>query len=131
MRKHITIVQLPPPRGHDINYELQWLGSSLGLFGDRDKDKSCFRVFITLVKEGKRRPLSSDHIAAQLHLSRGTVVHHINHLISSGIVEKERKGYTLRVENLRGLIEEMHRDMDKMFQRLKHVSKEIDDGLGL
>ena len=86
MRRHITIVQLPPPRGHNINFELQWLGNSLGLFGERDKDKSCFRVFITLVKEGRRRPLTSDMIASQLQLSRGTVVHHINHLMSSGMI---------------------------------------------
>jgi predicted transcriptional regulator len=131
MRRRITIVQLPPPKGHDINYELQWLGNSLGLFGERDRDRSCFRVFITLVKEAKKDPLSSDQIAHQLHLSRGTVVHHINHLMSSGIVGKERGGYSLRMESLQELMNEMKRDMEKMFSKLDKVSREIDGVLGL
>ena len=35
-----------------IDQELQWIGSSLGLFNLRDKDKSCYRIFITLLKMG-------------------------------------------------------------------------------
>ncbi|HLC75114.1 MAG TPA: helix-turn-helix domain-containing protein [Candidatus Nanoarchaeia archaeon] len=131
MRRHITLVEIPAPKGRDINYELQWLGNSLGLFGERDKDKSCFRVFITLVKEARRRPLSSDQIAEQLTLSRGTVVHHIHHLVDSGMVEQVRGGYSLRMENLQMLIEEMHRDAEHMFQRMKKISEEIDKMLGL
>lgn len=132
MHRQITIVELPHPREHDINYELQWLGNSLGLFGERDKDKSCFRVFVTLVKETRRdRPITSDQIAEQLDLSRGTVVHHINHLMSSGIVVYERRGYMLRVENLQRLVDEIHRDMERMFSNLKKVSREIDEWMGM
>lgn len=88
-------------------------------------------MFITLVKEAKREPLSSDQIAYQLRLSRGTVVHHINNLLESGIVSKERGGYALRMESLQEMITEMKRDLEKMFLRLDKVSKEIDDMLGL
>ena len=132
MRRRITIVEMPAPRGHDINYELQWIGRSLGLFGERDKDKSCFRIFVTLVKETKNdRPLSSDVIAGELGLTRGTVVHHINRLISSGIVAREREGYMLRRESLQQLIDEIHRDMERMFKNLERVGKDVDDWLGL
>lgn len=132
MRRQITLIELPRPRGHDVNYELQWIGNSLGLFGDRDRDRSCFRVFVTLVKEaGHVRPVTSDQIAEQLHLSRGTVVHHINRLMSSGIVVHEQGGYVLRVENIQRLIEEIHRDTEQLFEHLRKVSKEIDQWLGL
>ena len=132
MRKQITLIELPKPRERDVNYELQWLGSSLGLFGERDRDKSCFRVFITFVKETRRdRPLSSDQIALQLDLSRGTVVHHINRLMESGIVVKERGGYALRVENLHQLVDELHRDAERMMANLKKVSEDIDRWIGL
>lgn len=132
MRRQIILVELPRPRERDINFELQWLGNSLGLFGERDKDKSCFRVFVTLVKETRiERPLSSDDIAEQLHLSRGTVVHHINRLMSRGIVRHEREGYVLRVENLHRLVGELHRDSERMFGQLKKISKDIDEWLGL
>ncbi|HLD33896.1 MAG TPA: helix-turn-helix domain-containing protein [Candidatus Nanoarchaeia archaeon] len=131
MRRQITIVELPLPKGHDVNFELQWLGNSLGLFGDRDKDRSCFRVFITLVKDGRRQPLSSDQIADQLDLSRGTVIHHINNLMQAGIVTHERGGYALRVERLQVLIGELQRDTEKMFENLKRISKDIDQWMGL
>lgn len=125
-------MEMPAPRGHDINYELQWIGNSLGLFGERDRDKSCFRIFITFVKETRRdRPLSSDRIADQLDLSRGTVVHHINRLMSSGIVVREREGYVLRQDSLQRLVAELHRDMERVFENLQKVSREIDEWLGL
>src|SRR3989344_1313494 len=110
MRRHVTFVELPLPKGRDINYELQWLGTSLGLFGERDKDKSCFRVFLELVKSGKLGvPLSSDDIARNLNLTRGTAVHHLNHLIASGIVINEGRRYWLRQADLQLLIGELKR----------------------
>ena len=51
MAQKITVIKVRRSHGADINRELQWLGNSLGLFNVRDKDSSCFRVFITLVKE--------------------------------------------------------------------------------
>jgi biotin operon repressor len=132
MRRRITIIDLPTPRGHDINYELQWLGNALGLFTERDRDKSCFRVFVTLVKETNRdQPLSSDQIADQLDLSRGTVVHHINRLIDSGIVIHTRSGYTLRMDTLQQVVNEIQRDTERMLQNMKKISKDIDEWLGL
>jgi len=63
----------------NVNEELRWLGNSLGLFGLRDRDSSCFRIFITLLRQTKRNEVvSSDKIAERLSLSRGTVVHHLN-----------------------------------------------------
>ena len=50
IRQRITIINVRKPALRTINDELQWLGSSLGLFNLRDKDKSCFRIFIELLK---------------------------------------------------------------------------------
>jgi len=74
--KRVTVVKLRRISSGNTNADLQWLGNSLGLFGLRDKDSSCFRIFITLVKRSEE-PISSDEIAGRLHLSRGTVVHHL------------------------------------------------------
>jgi len=115
----------------NINQDLQWLGSSLGLFNARDKDSSCFRVFITIVKKAKRNePISSDEIAERLQLSRGTVVHHLTRLMDSGIVVRERQGYLLRENTLQRLVEDIHRDIEKTFSDLQNVAKEIDEKLG-
>jgi len=128
----ITITNIRKPVQKNVNQELQWLGSSLGLFNLRDKDKSCFRVFIELVKTAKRGiPLSSDELAYRLGLSRGTVVHHINKLIESGIVVQADKGYILRVDSLRELIDEVEKDLRRTCDDLRSMAEEIDDSLGL
>lgn len=131
MAQRVTIVRVRKDSNQNINQELQWLGNSLGLFNLRDKDSSCFRVFITLVRKAKRNEiLSSDKIADNLNLSRSTVVHHLTKLMDSGIVVKENKGYILRETNLQDLIKDIRRDMDSVFSNLTKVAEDIDDKLG-
>ena len=120
------------PSEHNVNQELQWFGSSLGLFNLRDRDKSCFRMFIELLKSSKaKHTLTSDELAQKLSLSRGTVIHHINKLMESGIVIHEGNRYILRVDNLKSLIEEVEKDIKRACEDLKEIAKEIDDRLGL
>ena len=132
IRQRITIINIRKPAEHNVNQELQWFGSSLGLFNLRDKDKSTFRIFIELLKSAKaKQTLTSDELAAKLSLSRGTIIHHINKLMESGIVVHEGNRYTLRVENLRTLIEEVEKDIKRACDDLKEVAKEIDSKLRL
>ena len=130
--QRITIITIRKPAQKNINQELQWLGSSLGLFNLRDKDKSCFRGFIELVKTAKtNHPLSSDELAYRLGLSRGTVVHHLHKLLDAGIVVPTERGYILRVNNLQDLIDEVEKDTIRTITDLKKMAREIDRGLGL
>ncbi len=132
IRQRITIVNIRKPSEHNLNQELQWFGSSLGLFNLRDKDKSTFRVFIELLKSSKaHQNLTSDDLAAKLDLTRGTIIHHINKLMESGLVIHEGNRYTLRVENLKSLIDEIEKDIERACDDLKDVAKEIDNRLGL
>ncbi|MBU0627678.1 MAG: HTH domain-containing protein [Nanoarchaeota archaeon] len=131
-RQKIIIVTSRKPVERAINEELQWFGDSLGLFNLRDKDKSCFRVFIELLKSTKRKQaVSSDDLAYRLNLTRGTVIHHINKLMESGIVVYEKKKYLLRVDNLKQLVEEIRKDIDRTCLDLREVAEEIDRRLGL
>ena len=128
----ITIIKLNKPVKRDINAELQWLGYSLGLFSPRDKDKSCFRIFIELLKSAKQgTSLSSDEIGEKLDLTRGTIIHHINRLMDSGLVVHERKKYMLRVEKLSSLVEELEKDLERTTKNLREVAEDIDNWLGL
>lgn len=127
----ITIVRIRRPV-KNINDELQWFGNSIGLFNMRDKDKSMFRIFIELLKSTKARHyLTSDEIAERLELSRGTVIHHVNKLMSAGIVVNERNRYLLRVDNLEALVDEIKTDIARTMDDLKKVAEEIDKTLGL
>ncbi len=125
--QRITIVNIRKPAEKTINQELQWIGTSLGLFNLRDKDKSCFRIFIELLKHAKRKKsLTSDQLAEMLNLSRGTVIHHIHRLIDAGLVVHEGNTYLLRVENLSELIEEVEKDVRRTLEDLRNVARNID-----
>lgn len=128
----ITFVTVRKPAQKNINEKLQWFGNSLGLFNLRDKDKSCYRIFIELLKATKKgTPLSSDELAARLGLTRGTVIHHISKLMDAGIVVHEDNKYLLRVDNLKALVAEIEKDVKRMTEDLKDIADEIDKGLGL
>ena len=130
--QRITIVRTRKPAEKNVNQELQWFGNSLGLFNLRDKDKSCFRIFIELLKAAKaKRPLSSDELAFRLNLTRGTVIHHINKLMDSGIVVYDGKRYMLRVDNLKDLVDEVEKDIERTCSDLKSIADEIDKRIGL
>lgn len=130
--QRITIIHQSRPAVQNMNEQLQWLGASLGLFSLRDKDRSCFRIFVELLKAAKMdRPLSSDELADQLDLTRGTVVHHLNKLMESGLVVSQHNRYLLRVDSLEDLIEDLARDFDRASKELKAVARDIDLFLGL
>jgi len=132
IHQRITIVRYSKPLKKSINEDLQWFGSSLGLFNLRDRNSSCFRIFIELVKSSrKKKPLSSDELAYKTGLSRGTVIHHLNKLIGSGMVVSEKNKYILRVENLKVLVDEIEKDIKRACSDLKEIAKNIDEELGL
>ena len=98
----------------------------------RDKDKSCFRIFIELIKASKeKKPLTSDEIAERASLSRGTVVHHLNKMMSSGLVVHHKNKYLLRVNNLETLVNEIQRDIKRTMSDLKEIAEQIDKELEL
>lgn len=123
----ITISRIDNRHPDKIDERLQWIGSSLGLFNLRDKDKSCYRLFIALLKNAKKEiPLSSDEIAYMVGLSRGTVVHHLNKLLYSRIIKVENGKYMLRAKTLSGLIDLIKQDTNKMLDELKDLALEVD-----
>lgn len=128
----ITIIKTGRPEKDNLNQELQYLGQSLGLFSERDKDKSCFRIFIVLVKALKsQKRLTSDDIALQTQLTRGTVIHHLNRLMESGIVLNQKNYYMLSVDSIEELVEIVKNNVVKTFDNLKTTAKNIDKKLEL
>lgn len=126
----ITIINFSKPVTKDINEELQWFGSSLGLFNLRDRDSSCFRIFIELIKAARLdKGLSSDELAYRLHLSRGTIVHHLKKLRASGLVVLKHSRYQLRARTLESMLGEVKKDLERNYMDLKEVAQDIDKKL--
>jgi predicted transcriptional regulator len=130
--RRITIIKTKQPDFESVNDALQWIGGSLGLFNLRDKDRSCFRIFIEILKASHTQDIiSSDDLADKLNLSRGTVVHHLNKLLEAGIIINNRNRYELRVSSLSSLVEELEHDAKKMFEEMRTVAHQVDGQLGL
>lgn len=124
--KRLTIVKVRSP-DDDLNSEVRWFSESLGLFSKRDKDKSCFRLFLALVQS--KRSLSSDEIAYKLNLSRATVIHHLNKLISSGLVIIDENKYALREKNLELSLKRIKDDIISAFEEMESEARQIDKKL--
>lgn len=115
-------------KSRDINEELQFFCSSLGLFSLRDKDKSCYRIFATLLRSGG---LSSDEIANMLNLSRGTVIHHINKLAEMKIIDSNSAKYFIKGDNLKDIVKDIEKETSKIIDVLKNKAKDLDEKLNL
>jgi len=125
--QRVTIIRIKKPARKDVNSELQWFGASLGLFNLRDKDRSRYRIFVELLKSTKRgQGRTSDELAYMAGLSRGTVVHHLNKLIDTGIVISQRNQYLLKKEALKSLINDIEEDLNKTIVNIKKIAKDLD-----
>ncbi|PIN74998.1 hypothetical protein COV18_04530 [Candidatus Woesearchaeota archaeon CG10_big_fil_rev_8_21_14_0_10_37_12] len=130
--RRITIVNIRKPVEYTLNEELQWFGEALGLFGERDRDRSCFRIFIELLKAVRiTGGLTSDELAERLGLTRATVIHHLNTLMDKGIVIHDRYKYVMRSNNLMHLVHDLQQDMNRYLDEMKDVAEELDKILRL
>lgn len=126
----VTLINVTPPESSDINSELQWIGATLGLFNQRDKDSSCFRVFIQLVHSATHRiPLTSDEIANRTQLTRGTVVHHLNKLRDAGLVVPATHGYMLSSESIQESLSQIESDISRILELMRAVASDVDKKL--
>ena len=128
----ITIIKTTEPTNKNVNELLQWFGGTLGLFNIRDKDRSCFRIFITLLNSVKyNKGISSDEIAEKTALTRGTVVYHLNKLMEVGLINEVNNRYYLKYESLEEISESIRTEINDAFDSLSYIGKNLDEKLGL
>ncbi|HDQ06506.1 MAG TPA: winged helix-turn-helix transcriptional regulator [Candidatus Bathyarchaeota archaeon] len=115
----------------DAEQDFKWICRSLGFLESRDKKRTAHKIFRTIVEAARHnRGLSSDELAEKLSLSRGAMVHHLNKLIKGGLVIYHEGRYKLRERNLKTTIEEINRDISRIFDNLYNVAESVDDTLG-
>lgn len=116
----------------DLNTILQGFSETLGLFfSERDREKSCFRIFVEIIKAEKERDrLSSDEIANRANLSRATVIHHIMKLENTGLISSKRNRYFLAESSFESIIDVMEKDIYKIVNRLRKTARKLDKEIG-
>ena len=127
--REIHIRKIPKPVGEDLNNLIKWFSESLGLFNSRDKDSTCYRVFILVLRSVNKNPMTSDEIAYKTNLTRGTIVHHLNKLKSYGIVETEKNKYFLTEKRLSILVDNINDEVDTYMKNLKEIANKIDNSI--
>ena len=87
--------------------KIQWFSNCIGMFNERDKEKSCFRIFVNLLKE--EEPVSSDEIA---QMSICLEEHDTSYFKTKRfwVGNKKNGGYSLKTRNL----EELTNEIEKM-----------------
>ncbi|MDD2666158.1 MAG: hypothetical protein PHD13_06640 [Methanocellales archaeon] len=132
MAGRIILKKFDYPVTGDLNDDIDFICRSFGYFTQRDKQDTAGKIFRLLVKEvaEESNGLSSDDIADKLHLTRGTIVYHLNSFISSGLVIRENNTYRLRSQSLQKCIDEVQEDIYRMLNQMRKISKDIDNKLG-
>jgi len=123
----ITIKKLRKSKISDLNQDIQIITQSLGLFTKRDKEKSCFRVFVEILKN--KNGMAAESITLNTNLSRATVIHHLNYLMKSGLIVKKKHKYFLRAKNVEELIRQISNDINETLDDLKKTARNIDNEL--
>ena len=123
----ITIIKEGKPKEGDVNIRLQWFCKSFGMFTERDKEKSCYRIFVELLKH--KHGLTSDELAKNANLSRGTTIHHLNRLMDEGLVVMGKGKYMLRVRSLKALVAQIEDDIDEFLDGMEETARKIDKEL--
>jgi len=127
-----VIIDVRMPSTEDFESDVEWICKCFGFLEPRDKEKTATRIFKALLdamKEGKG--LSSDELGEKIGLTRGTIVHHLNKLIQSGLAVHRGGRYELRGASLRRTVQEVKRDIQRVFENIEHVSQNIDETLNL
>jgi biotin operon repressor len=121
-------------RSREINYDtdLKWLCRSFGFLSSRDKQETAYTIFKVILEiSSHKEGLTSDSLAEKIGLSRGAMIHHLNKLIKSGLIIHQGSNYKLRGKSLLNTIQEIQKDIDRIFDNIIEVCKSIDLNLGL
>jgi len=123
----ITIRKIKKPKLTNLNENIQFLAESLGLFNKRDKEKSCYRVFLELVKN--KSGLSAEEITITTNLTRPTVIHHLKNLLDYNLIIKDKSKYKIKKESLNSLVDFLENEVNAALNELKEIAKDIDKEL--
>ncbi len=123
--KQITVRSLRQPVEKDMENDIEWFCSSLGLLGKRDKEKTGLKIFKSILK-AKNSGISAEDLSEKVNVSRTAVIHHIKTMINSGLIIKEDGMFELRMRSLRKVVDEIELDLERVMKSIREIAEDID-----
>jgi predicted transcriptional regulator len=127
-----SICDIPTPLTTDKDSDVDWICKCFGFTEPRDKNKTAAKIFAALVEAIKEKgSISSDELAEKVGVTRAAVVHHLNRMMGSGLVVRRHGSYQLRMQGVESTVVEVQRDILRVFENLRKVSREIDEAMNI
>lgn len=130
MIKQITIRCLKQPTEGRAHKDIEWFCKSLGLLGERDKDKTGLKIFRSIIEAGDNG-ITAEELSKKVNISRTAVIHHTKTMINSGLIVKEGGVFELRMRSLQKLVDEIKLDMERVLKSVREIAEDIDRELML
>ncbi len=130
--QQITIRSLKQPAKETLESDLEWFCESLGMLGERDKQKTGLKVFRAVLREvGRDDEISVEDIANRVEMSRTAVMHHLNMMSEAGMLRRDGRMFELRTNNLQKLVDEIESDISRTFDLIREIAEDIDKSMKL
>jgi DNA-binding MarR family transcriptional regulator len=125
--KTITLTQVERPYSDDLEESIDWLLKTLGIA--ENMIEKYRELLLEIIREGDK--ISATELAGRRGDPRTSVAYHVAKLVDMGLLTREGRGYRLRASTLLRTVEEMERDVLRIFEDMKKVARTIDEALGL
>ncbi|HLD83777.1 MAG TPA: winged helix-turn-helix transcriptional regulator [archaeon] len=128
--EEIVVRRFRPPLQPD--QDMEWFCRSLGLLGNRDKNKTGMKIFVMLVEASKEnRAVDADNIAKKVKITRTAVLHHVKAMESEGLVDRRNGDFGLRAHNFQSLVDEIEKDMLRAFDSIREIAEDMDSRMNM
>lgn len=131
MEKTIILEDREPPSTPDVEKDIKWLCKSLGFVSGRDRHETSVKIFKNIIRKiANEQEICTKELAKEMEVSRGTVNHHLRNFITSGFFTRDRRSIRMRSTSMKKTLEEIHRDVDRIFEDMEKIAQEIDEEMG-
>ena len=132
MAKKIIIRDLEKPPEKNIEEDIEWICECFGFYERIDRDKTASLIFKKLLESRTSGGgLSSTKLGEETSVTRAAALNNLKRMICSGLIVKEGNEYQIRCSSLFLTINEMHRDVDRIFEDIEQIAKDIDENVGI
>ncbi len=125
----LTITKKERPHGRDVNAHLLYIMEVLGAGRFSKEYARILRDVVNLMRRGECLYITD--YAPTIGRKRTALSYHIQKLVHMGVLRRTGRGYTLRASNFERTIEEIRRDVERIFEDLLRIARELDEMLGL